>query len=272
MLANKIVDWACLLPLEISAIMNAKYNKSEIRLQRKSFTGSCLTIKGGSFLVFIPDLGVQGSIVDRAYLIIGKALTGFSLFPFDGSRPIICEDINTKQICIDMLGTYEEKPKMKMKVSKRWLKDTFEAVPEDISEDAIAPYGCQKRKLKEYLPCIEVRTNRLEMNCIKDDRSCFFLPSVPAENDSDGPQSNQQSDLDRPQSNQQNDPKGFYNYEGQQTAENNSDRPQSNQQNDREDQETSFFCNDDQIGSINDASLNSEIRDEDQETSPFCNG
>ncbi|GKE04433.1 serine/threonine-protein phosphatase 7, partial [Tanacetum coccineum] len=61
-------------------------------------------------------------------------------FPVDGSRPIICEDINTKQICIDMLGTYEEEPKMKMKVSKRWLKDTFEAVPEDISEDAIAPY------------------------------------------------------------------------------------------------------------------------------------
>ncbi|GKE46285.1 hypothetical protein Tco_1477543 [Tanacetum coccineum] len=109
------------------------------------------------------------------------------------------------------------------------------------------------------------------MNCIKDDRPCFLLPSVPAENDSDGPQSNQQNDLDGPQSNQQNDPGGFYNSEGQQTAKNDTDRPPSNQQNDLEDQETSPFCNDDQIGSINDASLNPEIRDEDQETSPFCN-
>nr|GEV33105.1 serine/threonine-protein phosphatase 7 long form homolog [Tanacetum cinerariifolium] len=310
-------------------------------------------------------------------------------FPVDGSRSIICEDINTKQICIYMLGTYEEKPKMKMKVSKRWLKDTFEAVSEDISEDAIAPYvrgyllyhigtkvlpnydkptyysvywlqfledlspsklndvawgaaalamlhtslgsdgrknfflleripnianlimgigsseektvplfrywsprmvspgkdsgkpemkqfefisitlnsgsprgelgllglttqsngptrlnsgqtrrnranrvkhslrGCQKRKLKDpYLPYIEVWKNRhLEMNCIKDDRPCFLLPSVHAENDSDGPQSNQQNDLDGPQSNQQNYPEGFYNSEGQQTAENDSDIP-----------------------------------------------
>nr|GEY08961.1 hypothetical protein [Tanacetum cinerariifolium] len=281
------------------------------------------------------------------------AISGFHV---DGSRSIICEDINTKQICIDMLGTYEEKPKMKMNVSKGWLKDTFEAVSEDISEDVIAPYvrgyllyligtkvllncdkptyypfflleripnianlimrigsseektvplfcywsprmvspckdsgkpevkqfefirdemmiekrvfpqldiinlqpmgrldvlfskssrGCQKRKLKDPdLPYIEVWKNRrLEMNCIKDDRPCFLLPSVPAENDSDGPQSNQQNDLYGPQSNQQNDPEGFYNSEGQQTVENDSDRPQSNKQNDLEDQETSPFCN-----------------------------
>ncbi|GJR64769.1 serine/threonine-protein phosphatase 7 [Tanacetum coccineum] len=268
-------------------------------------------------------------------------------FPVDGSRPIICEDINTKQICIDMLGTYEQEPKMKMKVSKRWLKDTFEAVSEEISGDAIAPYvrgyllyligtkvllncdkpnyypvywlqfledlspsklndvawgaaalamlhtslgsdgrknvkgpiwidedvnlipyvdyqgylhkriffsrvilfnfdqiiyhepdkgflqldiinlqpvgnldvllpksckGCQRRKLKDqYLPYIELWKNRhLEMNCIKDDRPCFLLPSVPAENDSDGPQSDQQNDLDGPQSDQQNDTEDFY--------------------------------------------------------------
>nr|GEV40865.1 hypothetical protein [Tanacetum cinerariifolium] len=238
-----------------------------------------------------------------------------------------------------------------MKVSKRWLKDTFEAVPKDISEDAIAPYdlsplklndvawgaaalamlhtslgsdgkknvngpiwivefffwkkflilpillwglvhlkrkqslffvtgphacfdqiiyhepekgfpqldiinlqpvgkldvlfskssrGCQKRKLKDpYLPYIEVWKNRhLEMNCIKDDRPCFLLPSMPAENDSDGPQSNQQNDLDGCR------------YFAFMIAD---------------------ISNNDQIGSINDASLNSEIMDEDQETSPFCN-
>ncbi|PWA92309.1 serine/threonine-protein phosphatase 7 [Artemisia annua] len=61
-------------------------------------------------------------------------------FPIDGSRPIVCEDIDTKKICVDMLGTYDEEGKMKMKVSKRWLKDTFEAVPENISEDVIAHY------------------------------------------------------------------------------------------------------------------------------------
>nr|GEU47303.1 hypothetical protein [Tanacetum cinerariifolium] len=123
------------------------------------------------------------------------------------------------------------------------------------------------------------------MNCIKDDRPCFFLPSVPAENDSDGPQSNQQNDLDRPQSNQQNDPEGFYNYERQQTVENDSDRPQSNQQNDLKDQETSPFCNGKTTASQR-FSLQAYLTflilcihdcryfqwDEDQETSPFCNG
>ena len=39
-----------------------------------------------------------------------------------------------------MFGTYEEEGKMKMKVSKRWLKDTFEAVSENISEGVIAHY------------------------------------------------------------------------------------------------------------------------------------
>ncbi|GKF81853.1 hypothetical protein Tco_0240455, partial [Tanacetum coccineum] len=39
-----------------------------------------------------------------------------------------------------MLGTYEQVPDFKMKVSKRWLKDTFETVPKEISGDAIAPY------------------------------------------------------------------------------------------------------------------------------------
>ncbi|GKA98146.1 hypothetical protein Tco_0826040 [Tanacetum coccineum] len=274
-------------------------------------------------------------------------------FPVDGSRSIICEDIDTKQICIDMLGTYEQEPTFKMKVSKRWLKDTFEAVPKEnirqmpsctlcartcyvayclasvgrknvkgpmwIVEDVnLIPYvdyqgylhkriffsrvvlfnfdqiiyhepdkgflqldiinlqwvrkldvllpksskGCQTRKLMDhYLPYIELWKNRhLEMNCIKDDRPCFLLPSVPAENDSDGPQSDQQNDLDGPQSDQQNDTEDFYDSEGQQTAENDSDRPQPNQQDDLEDQETSPFSNDDHMGSINDAHLNPEIR------------
>nr|GEU47302.1 hypothetical protein [Tanacetum cinerariifolium] len=168
-----------------------------------------------------------------------------------------------------MLGTYEEKPKMKMKVTKRWLKDTFEAVPEDISEDVIAPY------VRGYL--LYLIGTKVLPNC--DKPTYYPIGSI-----NDASLNSEIRDED-----QETSP--FCN--GKTTA----NKRFSLQAyltfiilciHDCRYFQWGTQCNFGKalnialrrgtqyvwvliIGSINEASLNSEIRDEDQETSPFCN-
>ncbi|KAD5960280.1 hypothetical protein E3N88_11752 [Mikania micrantha] len=58
------------------------------------------------------------------------ALSGM---PVDG-KPIICDDIPTEKLCMDMLGSYKLCGGKKMQISKTWLRQTFEAVPEDLTD------------------------------------------------------------------------------------------------------------------------------------------
>jgi len=61
------------------------------------------------------------------------ALSGI---PVDG-KPLICEDQDTELLCRKYLGIPYKDEKKAMRVPKKWLRSSFEEVPEDATEEMV---------------------------------------------------------------------------------------------------------------------------------------